>query len=57
MPQTESQEIGWHTTPLVSRMLKTQLFTRFRGAKPATLKNTHTEKQFVTNKENKNFRK
>uniref|UniRef100_A0A8C3TM29 Uncharacterized protein n=1 Tax=Catharus ustulatus TaxID=91951 RepID=A0A8C3TM29_CATUS len=22
MPQTESQEIGWHTTPLVSRMLK-----------------------------------
>lgn len=36
--------------------LKTQPFTGFRDVKPATLKNTQAGKQFVTNKENKNYR-
>jgi len=38
-PQTESQEIGWNTTPLVSRVLKDSALCRIQRGSPH-----HTER-------------
>lgn len=43
-PQTESQEIGWNTTPLVSSVLKGLAFCRIQRGLPVMLKDTHTRK-------------
>ncbi|XP_065529670.1 cilia- and flagella-associated protein 144 isoform X1 [Lathamus discolor] len=42
-PQTESQEIGWNTKPLV-RCLRTQIFAGFREVQPITVENIHVRK-------------
>lgn len=43
-PQTESQEIGWNTTPLVSKVLKDSALCRFREIQPITPKDIQARK-------------